>query len=240
MYRGLGVRLSAVIPTNVATMIANGLLAKAFGASDAKPLTRIQTLICAFVAGSISSPIQSLMDNTIIHQQRLVLGMADTWKVLLKEYGIHAALNGSLATAFREAFGSVGFLMLTPLYGEIVRKRLKFSDGFTASFIGKILMAFMGSFPAAFTSSFITMPVDAAKTICVADMEKAKVKSTWDGIAKIAKESGISSLYKGFPQRTLVLVITMFVLPTVRELAISYKTQKLYGKKETDQQKVAA
>lgn len=234
MYRGLGVRLSSVIPTNVATLVANGLLEKLFGASDEKPLTRLQRLICSFLAGVISSPIQSFMDNTILHQQRLQLGMFGTWQVLLKKYGFHAVRNGMLATALREAVGAVGFLLLTPLFSDLVKSKVRFGD----AFLDKILMAFMGSFPAAFISSFITMPMDAAKTLCVIDMEKAKVKSTWHGIAMIARESGVKRLYRGFPQRTLVLVITMFVLPAVREIATAYKTRKLYGNhKEMHQQK---
>lgn len=236
LYRGIGIRLSAVIPLNVTTMIANGLLERIFGASDAKPLSRLQKLICAFLAGCISSPIQSVMDSTIIHQQKLNLGMYATWKVLLRKFGIHALLNGTLATAAREAVGAVGFLMLTPLFADLAKSKLQMND---SSFFGKILMAFVGSFPAAFTSSFITMPVDAAKTICVVDMEKANVRSTWHAIAKIVKESGVTALYKGFPQRTLVLVITMFVIPSVREIAISYKTKKLYGKEQkTDGEQV--
>merc|ERR1712107_459229 len=118
-------------------------------------------------------------DTTIIHQQKLSLGMYQTWKVLFKKYGIHALLNGTLATAAREAIGSVGFLMLTPVFAEVVKSKFQLSD---ATFFGKIFMAFLGSFPAAFTSSFITMPMDAAKTICVVDMAQENVKSTWHAI----------------------------------------------------------
>lgn len=225
MYRGIGMRLSAVIPLNVTTMIANGVLENLFGATDTKPLTRKQKLMCAFLAGCISSPIQSIMDTTIVHQQRLGLGFVDTWGTLLNEFGIHALLHGTLATAARESIGSIGFLLLTPIFAEIVSATCDFGPGFWS----KVALAFIGSFPAAFISSFITMPIDAAKTISMVDMGQVNVTSTWHATANIVNDNGVLALYKGFPQRTLVLVITMFILPVCRELAISYKTKMLYG-----------
>jgi len=224
LYRGFDVRLSAVIPLNVTTMIANSTLEKLFGATDTKPLTRTQKIACAFLAGCISSPIQSLMDTSIVHQQRLGLGMFATWQVLFQEFGLHAFLHGTAATAAREAIGAVGFLILTPLFAELIVKRLNLGDG---TFFLKILGAFVGSFPAGFTSSFITMPIDASKTISVADIAQVNVRSAWHAIYNIVNEKGVVALYKGFPQRTLVLVITMFILPVFRELAISYKAKKL-------------
>jgi len=226
MYQGLRPRLVAVIPLNVTTIVANGILEKLLGATDSKPLTRMQKLLCAFLAGCISSPIQSLMDTSIVHQQRLNLGLTDTWQTIFNEYGMHALTHGMIPTAARESIGAIGFLLLTPIFAELIAKRLNIGS---SSFFSKIATSFLGSFPAAFVSSFITMPLDAAKTKSVVDIGLVAYKSTWHAIADTYQKHGLRALFAGFPQRTLVLVITMFILPLVRELAISYKTQSQYS-----------
>lgn len=228
MYQGLAPRLTAVVPLNVTTIVVNGILETLFGASDSKPLTRKQKLVCAFCAGCISSPIQSLMDTSIVHQQRLNLGFVECWQTLFQEHGMHAMTHGMLPTAARESIGAIGFLLLTPIFAELIGGKLKLG---TASFFAKIGTSFLASFPAAFLASFVTMPLDAAKTKSVVDIALVRYASTWHAVAETFQKDGLGALYAGFPQRTLVLVITMFILPVVRELATSYKTERAYGAK---------
>merc|ERR1711918_156050 len=73
-------------------------------------------------------------------------------------------------------------------------------------------------------------PLDTGKTCFQGeDVSRRKFSSPWHAIASLYRSDGIAGLYRGAPQRALVIVIIYFVLPFTREAAVQYKTLRLYS-----------
>lgn len=222
-YRGVVVQAGNVAPITAVQMFLNGLFEKqVFGATDTKPLTDIEKMGAACLAGACSSVIYSPVDLTMIHQQKRSLGPLQTLQWIYGTHGVGAIWRGLGAMSLREGIYTAGYLGLAP----VLTKKLQQMPGREDAHLANALV---GSCIAGTVSALLTHPTDTAKTVYQADIEGVKYTSASAAAPKLYAEGGIRAFYRGGLARTIRLCGAFFIVSSMREGLIQYKTNKLYA-----------
>jgi len=211
-----------VAPITALQMFLNGVFEKqVFGATDTTPLSGPQKVAAACMAGAASSIIYSPVDLTMIHQQKLVKGPAETLRWISGTHGFFTVWRGMAAMAFREAFYTGGYLGLAPVLTTKLSEMPGRQDAQLANSLG-------GAVLAGVVSALITHPADTAKTVYQADIDGHRFTSALNAVPKLYAEGGIRAFYRGGLARTIRLCGAFFVVGSLREAAIGYKSNQLY------------
>lgn len=222
-YRGVVVQAGNVAPITAVQMFLNGLFEKyAFGATDTKPLSDVQKMGAACMAGACSSVVYSPVDLTMIHQQKRNLGPLQTLQWIYGTHGVGTVWRGMSAMALREGIYTAGYLGLAP----VLTNKLQKMPGREESHLSNTLI---GACIAGTVSALLTHPCDTAKTVYQADIEGVKYTSAIASAPKLFEEGGIRAFYRGGLARTIRLCGAFFIVSSMREGLIQYKTNKLYS-----------
>eukprot|EP00467_Chlorarachnion_reptans_P005323 CAMPEP_0114524088 /NCGR_PEP_ID=MMETSP0109-20121206/21657_1 /TAXON_ID=29199 /ORGANISM="Chlorarachnion reptans, Strain CCCM449" /LENGTH=279 /DNA_ID=CAMNT_0001705485 /DNA_START=142 /DNA_END=981 /DNA_ORIENTATION=- len=221
-YRGLGIQAGTLAPITAFQVMVNGLLEKTVTGGQ-RNLSDMETIGCAMVAGGTSATLYGPVDLIMIQQQKRQLSVFDTVKYIHTKFGIQNGIfRGFWSTVVREAIYTGGYLGIAP----VVTKSLLNSN--MDAFKGKEYPSGLaGSIFAGVLAAVLTHPADTAKTCMQADLEQ-KVYPTarhafWDHL----NNKGIASLYKGGLARTTRLCGAFFIVSTLREKVIQYKTDNM-------------
>jgi hypothetical protein len=202
-------------------MFLNGLFEKrVFGATEAKPLNDAEKMGAACLAGACSSVIYSPVDLTMIHQQKLSLGPFQTLQWVFRSHGLKAVWRGTLATAAREGIYTSGYLGLAPVLTSRIQKMPGREEAHLTN-------ALLGSCIAGTVSALLTHPADTAKTVYQADMNGGKYTSAMSSASKLFAEGGIRAFYRGGLARTIRLCGAFFIVSSLREGLIQFKSNEL-------------
>lgn len=220
-YRGVGVQAVNVAPITALQMFLNGLFEKkVFGATETKPLNDLEKMGAACLAGACSSVIYSPVDLTMIHQQKRGEGPLQTLQWIAQTHGVKGVWRGISAMALREAVYTGGYLGLAP----VLTGWLKAQPGREEAHLGNALG---GSCVAGVISALLTHPTDTAKTVYQADIVGVKYTSAISSAPKLYAEGGIRAFYRGGLARTIRLCGAFFIVSSIREALIQYKSNKL-------------
>jgi|Transcript_29672 hypothetical protein len=222
-YRGVGVQAVNVAPITAFQMFLNGIFEKhVFGATDTKPLSDIGKLGAACMAGACSSILYSPVDLTMLHQQKRLLGPLQTLQWIYTTHGPNTLWRGLIATAVREGLYTAGYLGLAPVFAS----RLSQLPGREESHLSNTLVGSMG---AGVIAALLTHPSDTAKTVYQADIEGVKYTSATGSLPRLYEEGGISAFFRGCIPRTVRVCGAFFIVASMREGLIQYKTSNLYA-----------
>eukprot|EP00931_Biecheleriopsis_adriatica_P033896 TRINITY_DN19649_c0_g1_i1.p1 TRINITY_DN19649_c0_g1~~TRINITY_DN19649_c0_g1_i1.p1 ORF type:complete len:300 (+),score=51.90 TRINITY_DN19649_c0_g1_i1:86-985(+) len=221
-YRGVAVQAGNVAPITAVQMFLNGLFEKRiFGATDTDPLSDAGKIGAACLAGGCSSVVYSPVDLTMIHQQKRSMGPFQTLQWVHHAHGMAAIWRGMSATALREGIYTAGYLGLAP----VLTCRLQEMPGWEEAHLTNALC---GSCVAGTLSALLTHPTDTAKTVYQADIKGVKYTSAITSARNLYAEGGVRAFYRGGLARTIRLCGAFFIVSSMREGLIQYKTHKLY------------
>jgi len=216
MYRGVGVQAASVAPLTAMQMVANGVYERLITGGSRKP-TDSEVIACALGAGATSALVYGPVDMTMIHQQKLGLGPVATVSHLMRNHGVASLWRGVVPTAGREAIYTAGYLALAPVF----TKRLMRQEGWEESFFAS---AVLGSMAAGVLANVTSHPVDTVKTVLQADVTGARYTGMLQASAEIYREAGIGGFFLGGLARTIRVCGAFFVVSTIREKCIQYKS----------------
>eukprot|EP00471_Norrisiella_sphaerica_P003619 CAMPEP_0184487594 /NCGR_PEP_ID=MMETSP0113_2-20130426/10213_1 /TAXON_ID=91329 /ORGANISM="Norrisiella sphaerica, Strain BC52" /LENGTH=280 /DNA_ID=CAMNT_0026869953 /DNA_START=80 /DNA_END=922 /DNA_ORIENTATION=- len=221
-YRGLGIQAGTLAPITAFQVMVNGVLEKAVTGGQ-RNLTDLETIGCAMVAGGTSATLYGPVDLIMIQQQKRQLGAIDTAKFILKKFGVmNGIFRGFWSTVVREAIYTGGYLGIAP----VLTKALVTSD--MEMFKGKdYASGLTGSTVAGVIAAILTHPADTSKTCMQADLECKTYPSARKAFFDHLYNKGVGSLYKGGLARTTRLCGAFFIVSTLREKVISYKTENM-------------
>jgi hypothetical protein len=223
LYRGVAVQAGNVAPITALQMFLNGVFEKyVFGATDTNPLSDAGKVGAATLAGAGSSIIYTPVDLTMIHQQKRSGGPWETFRWIHNTHGLTTVWRGMLATAVREGIYTAGYLGLAPVFVS----KLSQMPGREESPLGNALMGAIG---AGVISAFLSHPADTAKTVYQADIEGVTYPSAMASMPKLYEEGGVSAFFRGCFPRTFRVCGAFFIVSSMREALIQYKTKKLYS-----------
>mmetsp|Transcript_8760 Transcript_8760/g.16127 ORF Transcript_8760/g.16127 Transcript_8760/m.16127 type:complete len:275 (+) Transcript_8760:81-905(+) len=218
-YRGVGIQAGTVAPITAFQVMVNGLLGKSVTGGK-RNLSDVETIGCAMIAGGTSATLYGPVDLIMIQQQKHQLGVLDTVKFITKNYGIpNGIFRGFLSTVVRESIYTGGYLGIAP----VLTKSLVNSD--VGMFKGNnYASGLAGSIAAGVFAALLTHPTDTAKTCMQADLEQKVYPSARAAFFDHINNKGVASLYKGGFFRTARLCGAFFIVSTLREQIITYKT----------------
>jgi len=216
-YRGVAVQCLSVAPITALQVMINGVLEQIV-TGGVRNTTKVEQIVNSCVAGAISSIIYCPADLTMIHQQKLGMSPISTVSHLMKSYGSLSIYRGFFATAFREAFYTCGYLGLAPVFAQIIRERSPETNEVSAFFYGSLVGGVV--------AAIMTHPADTAKTCIQADIDGAMYKNARIAASQYYTNYGFQSLYRGFTPRCTRAIGAAFIVSSVREKAIQYKTNQ--------------
>jgi len=221
-YRGLGIQAGTLAPITAFQVMVNGFMEKAVTGGK-RNLSDFETIGCAMMAGGTSATLYGPVDLIMIQQQKMKLGVFDTVKYIANEFGFtNGIFRGFCSTVVREAIYTGGYLGMAP----VLTKTLITSD--MEMFKGKeYVSGLAGSTTAGVIAAVLTHPADTAKTCMQADLECKTYPTARAAFFDHLRNNGIASLYKGGLARTTRLCGAFFIVSTLREKVIQYKSSNL-------------
>jgi len=216
-YRGIFAQVMSIAPITAVQVMVNGLLERLI-AGKREP-TDSERIYCSMGAGIVSALIYSPADLVTIQQQRRAKPLAETARLVMKQYGLYSGIyKGFIACAIREGIYTCGYLGLAPVFSNGLKQRYQ-GSGYNV-----VGLYILGSISAALIAATITHPVDTVKTCVQADLDKKLYLNTRDAFVKLYQQSGFRVFFKGYLARTLRLCGAFFIISFIREKAIQWKT----------------
>jgi len=215
-YRGVAVQCLSVAPITALQVVINGILEQVV-TGGIRNTTKMEQIVNSCAAGAISSIIYCPADLTMIHQQKLNMSPIATISHLMKTNGTLSMYRGFFATAFREAFYTCGYLGLAPVFAQLILERSPDTNEVSALFYGSLVG---GVFAA-----IMTHPADTAKTCIQADIDASLYRNARVAAREYYTTYGFQSLYRGFTPRCTRAIGAAFIVSSIREKAIQYKTE---------------
>jgi hypothetical protein len=222
-YRGVGVQAGTVAPITALQFMVNGIMQRLVLGSSDRSLTDAEMMATAAGAGAISALVYSPVDLITIQQQKMELDPLRTLKALAQSHGFSGIYRGLLPCVCREAVYTAGYLGLAP----VITARLMEGSGLRER---PLAASIAGACTAGTIAAVLTHPVDTAKTCVQSDMSAKIWPSARESIAKLVRQGGIASLYRGMLPRTARLCGAFFVCLMVRDAAVEFKTRRSYKK----------
>ena len=216
MYRGAGVLASSVAPITGMQMFVNGLLEKTL-TKGARAPTDAESIGSALGAGAVSASLYGPAEVAAIHAGKLGLSSKEAALHLLKTYGVTSFFRGVAPTAGREAIYTAGYLGLAPVFTARLMKQKGWEESFFTS-------AVIGSCAAGVLANLASHPVDTAKTVVQADVTGRVYKNMLQSLPLLYRESGWAALYRGGLPRTVRTCGAFFIVSTIREKCIQWKS----------------
>ena len=216
MYRGVAVLAGSVAPLTGMQMLCNSVL-EDLATGGRRKTTDAEAVRCAFGAGALSASLYAPVEMCAIHQQKLGLSLPKTLMHLARTYGVTSLWRGLVPTAGREAIYTAGYLGLAPVFTARLMKQKGWEESFFTS-------AVIGSCAAGVLANLASHPVDTAKTVVQADVTGRVYKNMLQSLPLLYRESGWAALYRGGLPRTVRTCGAFFIVSTIREKCIQWKS----------------
>ena len=219
-YRGVGIQAGTLAPITAFQVMVNGMLENIITGGK-RNLTDLESVGCAMTAGGCSATLYGPVDLIMIQQQRRQLGIGDTVRAITSGFGVRNGIfRGFYSTVVRESIYTGGYLGLAPVFAKAIKANV---DALKDNEFGAALA---GSVVAGVISALLTHPADTAKTCMQADLECKTYPTARAAFMEHFQNRGITSLYKGGMWRTMRLCGAFFIVSTLREKFIQYKTAR--------------
>ena len=198
MYRGTPASMLADGTLIGAQFWVCGFLQKLIVKGNPRDLTFAEEVGSAYLAGFASGVPCTVLELTMIQQQRFGGTLPGTLRRLYERNGLSGLFRGFIPASQREAFFAVGYLGLSPRV-ERVCDSLDMSP--TAGVAA-------GSIASGVLCAALTHPFDTCKSIIQGDLEAGGLTST---ARALYKENGIQGFFRGYPARAAMICCCFFI-----------------------------
>ena len=183
-------------------------------------MSRAATIATAAGAGIASAAVYCPVDVVTIQQQKLQhVNSTQTFRYILANYGVGRGLyRGYSACAIRGSMYTTGYMGFAPIISNHLANNVDFFQG------RSLLSNVVGACTSGMLSSVISHPIDTAKTCVQSDLAAAKYRSVFHTILLLHQTGGFASLYKGLAPRLVRNCGAFFIVMSIREMAVEYKT----------------
>jgi len=187
----------------------NGLVSKGITGGIDRPLTAPEKITCGTAAGVLSGVVCGPIELVMIQQQRQGLGFIATSLSILKG-GASSVFRGTTGMCFREGIYCGGYLGIMPVVREQVQRRYPESFGKTED--GARFCAALIAGP---INGVLSHPPDTLKTCLQGDLHGVKFTGYGQSVGVLVRESGVLSLWRGYPWRLLRQMCALFIFDKV-------------------------
>ena len=163
-----------------------------------RDLTFAEEVGSAYLAGFASGVPCTVLELTMIQQQRFGGTLPGTLRRLYERNGLSGLFRGFVPASQREAFFAVGYLGLSPRV-ERVCDSLEMSP--TAGVAA-------GSIASGVLCAALTHPFDTCKSIIQGDLECGGLSAT---ARSLYTENGIQGFFRGYPARAAMICCCFFI-----------------------------
>ena len=198
MYRGTPASMLADGTLIGAQFWVCGFLQKLIVKGNPRDLTFAEEVGSAYLAGFASGVPCTILELTMIQQQRFGGTLPGTLRRLYERNGLSGLFRGFIPASQREAFFAVGYLGLSPRV-ERVCDSLDMSP--TAGVAA-------GSIASGVLCAALTHPFDTCKSIIQGDLECGGLTST---ARALYAENGIQGFFRGYPARAAMICCCFFI-----------------------------
>ncbi|KAK1928267.1 Mitochondrial glycine transporter B [Phytophthora citrophthora] len=216
LYRGVGVSLASIAPVSAIQFAVNGRLLRGLTPPGAAPSDQTKVL-CGTLSGVASAVLSASAELVMTLQQNNGKSFGATVKEVAQEHGMTRLLRGFTATAVRDAAWCAGYLALGPVFTREMHTLSPETFGTvdTATKTQKASASIAGCVTAGLITVVATQPVDTVKTVMQGEamvLPSGRAPSTLATTARIYREGGLSSFYRGIVPRGCRLVGAVFIL----------------------------
>lgn len=187
----------------------NGLVQKAVTGGVDRPLTAAEKITCGTSAGVLSGIVCGPIELVMIQQQRQGLSLMATSLDILKG-GLSQVFRGTTGMCFREGIYCGGYLGIMPVVREQIQARFSDSIGKTED-----SARFAAALIAGPINGMLSHPPDTLKTCLQGDLHGVKFTGYVQSAGILVRESGIASLWRGFPWRVFRQMCAIFLFDKV-------------------------
>ena len=198
MYRGTPASMLADGTLIGAQFWVCGFLQKLIVKGNPRDLTFAEEVGSAYLAGFASGVPCTILELTMIQQQRFGGTLPGTLRRLYERNGLSGLFRGFIPASQREAFFAVGYLGLSPRV-ERVCDSLDMSP--TAGVAA-------GSIASGVLCAALTHPFDTCKSIIQGDLEAGGLTST---ARALYAENGLRGFFRGYPTRAAMICCCFFI-----------------------------
>jgi len=198
MYRGTPASMLADGTLIGAQFWVCGFLQKLIVKGNPRDLTFAEEVGSAYLAGFASGVPCTILELTMIQQQRFGGTLPGTLRRLYERNGLSGLFRGFIPASQREAFFAVGYLGLSPRV-ERVCDSLEMSP--TAGVAA-------GSIASGVLCAALTHPFDTCKSIIQGDLEAGGLTST---ARSLYAENGLQGFFRGYPARAAMICCCFFI-----------------------------
>ena len=198
MYRGTPASMLADGTLIGAQFWVCGFLQKLIVKGNPRDLTFAEEVGSAYLAGFASGVPCTVLELTMIQQQRFGGTLPGTLRRLYERNGLSGLFRGFIPASQREAFFAVGYLGLSPRV-ERVCDSLEMSP--TAGVAA-------GSIASGVLCAALTHPFDTCKSIIQGDLECGGLSAT---ARALYAENGIQGFFRGYPARAAMICCCFFI-----------------------------
>ncbi|KAG7381362.1 hypothetical protein PHYPSEUDO_006067 [Phytophthora pseudosyringae] len=216
LYRGVGVSLASIAPVSAIQFAVNGRLLRGLTAPGAAPSDQTKVL-CGTLSGVASALLSAPAELVMTLQQNNGKTFGATVKEVAREHGVVRLLRGFTTTTVRDAAWCAGYLALGPVFTHKMHSLSPstFGDVDTATKSQRTSASIAGCVTAGLITVVATQPVDTVKTVMQGEamtLPSGRTPSSLATAARIYREGGLPSFYRGIAPRGCRLVGAVFIL----------------------------
>jgi solute carrier family 25 carnitine/acylcarnitine transporter 20/29 len=210
LYRGLPMACLNLGGTTAVQFWFTGFFQKLLTEGGKKPLTSQNEMLAAFLAGACAGVPCSLLELTMIQQQRFGGSMFSVPQRLVADQGARSLTRGMLPCTGRESLFTMAMLGLCP----VIQRELKDTYGLSND---TALAA--GALSASLFSATLSHPMDTIKTCLQGDVEQVKYTNVRSTAQSLVEEYGVAKgLFKGLTWRVGLITTTFFLINRFKEV----------------------
>lgn len=185
IYRGTGASCLADASLISCQFVLCGCLQKCLVGGRSRPLSFFEEVGCALAAGAASGVPCSVLELTMIQQQRFGGSALNTVRNVIAKRGATVMLRGLGPTAARESLFAAGYLGLSPQF-----ERLASADSTLATAAASLASGLI--------CAALTHPIDTIKSCMQGDLDRAMYRGAFHTARTIwASGGGVTPFYRG-------------------------------------------
>ena len=205
LYRGVLASAANDSTLTGVQFVLAGFFQKLITGGKQRSLTFAEEVGAGMASGAVSGIPCTIMELTMIQQQRFGGGVADTLQRIVQERGPMGLMRGFLPAAGREAFFTAGYLGVSPwLHVRFSESMHPFAANFLASSIGGV------------SAAALTHPLDTIKSCMQGDIQQKQYTSFTATARALYKEGGLPYFFRGFGARSSMIVLCFLIFNEVK------------------------
>jgi len=209
IYRGTVASCSNMAVLTGIQFQFSGVAQKFLTGGEERELSPLEEISAGAAGGLVSAPACSLLELTMIQQQRYAGTIWATPMRIYQDYGVRNGLfRGLVCSALRESIYTAGLLGMVPVCKKNFREHFGLNNT-VSSMLGSI---FAGLFCAA-----LSHPADTIKTRMQGGLGEAGSHSVIESFNSVYKEFGYSAFFRGYSWRSLNIIIDFMILNALME-----------------------